>query len=307
MRIVVTGGSGFVGRALVERLAAEHEVIGIDTEPMPAGRGGVLGDLGESATLEKALKGGCDAVIHLATLPGGAAEADPALARRINLDVTFELADRARIAGCGRFLFASSIAVFGYPLPVRVDDHTPLSPRLIYGAHKAMAETWLAMLSRRGSLDALSLRLPGIVARPGGSASMKSAFMSNLFHAFLGGERIILPVSANATMWLMSRPCLIDNLVAALNLDSAGLPDDRAVSLPALCVSMAALVAELAGQCNADPTLADFTPDAALEAAFGTQPPLDTPRAEALGFTHDGSLSRLVASVLADLSMERDR
>ncbi|MEO5640670.1 MAG: NAD-dependent epimerase/dehydratase family protein [Sphingomicrobium sp.] len=304
MRIIVTGVGGFVGRALVERLVPVHEVVGIDTAPMPAGCRAVIGDLTDRAVLDAAFEGGCDAVVHLATVPGGAAEADPALARRINLDATFDLADGASAAGCGRFLFASSIAVFGDPLPDHVDDDTPLAPRLLYGAHKAIAEAWLATLSRRGSLDALSLRLPGIVARPRGSATMKSAFMSDLFHALRAGERFTVPVSPGATMWLMSRARLVDNLVLALDLDAAQLPNDRAVTLPALRVSMASLVAEIAAQAGADAGLVDYAPDAALEAAFGAQPPLETPRADARGLIHDGSLAHLVANVLADLSTE---
>ena len=307
MRMVVTGAGGFIGRALVTRLAIENDVIGIDEAPMPAGCRALIGDVGDPAVLNTAFENGCDAVVHLATIPGGAAEADPGLARRINLDATLDLAERASAAGCGRFLFTSSIAVFGDLFLPGVDDETPVAPRLLYGAHKAMAETWLSTLGRRGSLDALSLRLPGIVARPRGSAAMKSAFMSNLFHALRAGERFTSPVSPGATMWLMSRDRLIDNLVLAVDLPDSRLSGDRVVTLPALRVSMAALVAEIAAQTGSDPALVDYAPDAALEAAFGALPPLDTARADALGLLHDGSLAQLVTTVLADLAMESRR
>ena len=111
-------------------------------------------------------------------------------------------------------------------LPALVDDITPLRPQLVYGAHKAMTEQWLATLSRRGALDALSLRLPGIVARPPGPSGMKSAFMSDVFHALRVGKPFTSPVAADATMWLMSVETVVAALLHALTLD-APLPDAR--------------------------------------------------------------------------------
>ncbi len=94
---------------------------------------------------------GCDAIVHLATVPGGAAESDPALAWRVNVDATRTLFDAAARASTPiRLVFASSIAVFGDHLPTPLDEDTPVAPSMLYGAHKAMMETWLATLGRRG-------------------------------------------------------------------------------------------------------------------------------------------------------------
>ena len=81
MNVVVTGAGGFVGRELVRSLLERgHRVVGIDSAAggIPEGAGAIAGDLGDPAIRAQALAGGCDALIHLATVPGGAAEADPA-------------------------------------------------------------------------------------------------------------------------------------------------------------------------------------------------------------------------------------
>jgi nucleoside-diphosphate-sugar epimerase len=306
VKILVTGAGGFVGRHLVTTLVrAGHEVVGTDAAAgtIPAGAHAVEGDLGDRAIRRQAIDGGCDRLVHLATVPGGAAEADPEASRRINIDATYDLLLEAGAANPGlRTVFASSIAVFGAPLPRQVDDATPLSPRMIYGGHKAMTEDAVAMFSNRGAIDGVTIRLPGILARPRGPSGLKSAFMSDLFHALRAGEPFVCPVSPKGTIWAQSLDRVVGNIVQALNLDSALLPATRAVTLPALRVAMHDLAAEVARQCGVPATLVTYCRDGALEAAFAAQPPLATPAADRAGFTHDGDLGTLVASALRTLS-----
>lgn len=302
--VLVTGAGGFVGQALVRALAGDGRVTATDRAGLTfADLPGVTllpGDLGDADLIARATAQPLDAVIHLATIPGGAAETDPALAARINVAASMALMDAAALHGNHpRVLFASSIAVFGEPLPPQVDDDTPLRPMLRYGAHKAMIEEWIATMTRRGAIRGLSLRLPGIVARPKGPSGMKSAFLSDLFHDLRAGRPICLPVSPDATCWLLSRRTLTGQLVKALALPED--PADARLTLPALRVTLRDLVAEIARQTGSDAALVSHAPDPAIEAAFGKQPPLATPRADASGLHHDGSLAALVAHALADL------
>ena len=305
MKVVVTGAGGFVGRELVRQLAsAGHAVIGVDTaaESIPAQAIAVAGDLGDSAVRAAALGGGCDAVIHLATVPGGAAEADPGASRRINIDAMYDLLLEASTLQPGlRVVYASSIAVFGDPLPAYVDDATPLSPKMVYGGHKAMMEDAVAMFSNRGMIDGVSVRLPGILARPKGPSGMKSAFMSDMFHALKSGEAFTCPVSAQGTIWAQSVRQCASNFVHALTFDSGLLPPTRAVTLPALRVTMGDLASEIARQSAVDAGLVTYMPDAALEAAFASQPPLSANAAEHAGFAHDGDIAILVSNALATI------
>lgn len=303
--VLVTGAGGFVGRQVVRILLAKGQaVIATDSgaEAIPPGATAIPGDLADPALRRAVLRSGVSAVIHLATVPGGAAEADPAASRRVNLDAGYDLiCEVAAVNPGARFVFASSIAVFGEDWPALVDDRTPPAPRLVYGGHKAMLEQAIALFTARHAIDGISLRLPGIVARPPAPSGMKSAFLSNLFHALRAGEPFTCPVSPDATMWLQSLGQAAQNLVHALTVPADLLPKTRALTLPALRVRMADLAMEVARQCGADPGLVTYAPDPALEAGFGNQPPLITPAADKAGFVRDTDLPALVASALATL------
>jgi len=307
-RIIVTGAGGFVGRHLLP-LLAEDRVVAIDqsVEAVPPNANLTLieGDFSQPAVLEQAFAGGCDAVIHLATVPGGAAEQNPELAWQVNVEGTRALAQAAIHAGdCPRFVFASSIAVLGDSLTSPVTDATPLAPRLLYGVHKQMMENWLATLSRRGQLDAISLRLSGVVARPKGPSGMKSAFMSEIFHALAAGENYCLPVSSKATCWMITVKSAVQNLVHALDLDSRYFPSDRAVTLPALRVRMDELVSAIARFYGRAPSLVDFQVDPDIEAAFGAYPALITAQSDALKFRAETSVNELVENAAAGVKRD---
>lgn len=303
--VLITGAGGFVGREIVRRLLAMgKDVVAMDTavDGIPEGAKVVVGDLGDRLVRAQALGEGVSGVIHLATVPGGAAEADPAASRRINIDAMYDLLlDASAFGNCPRFVYASSIAVLGDPLPASVDDQTALSPKMIYGAHKAMMEQAVALFANRGLVEGVTVRLPGILARPKGPSGMKSAFMSNLFHALKAEEAFVCPVSANGTIWAESLACCADNFVHALTLDTAFLPPSYAVTLPALRVTMGDMATEVARQCGVSADLVSYAPDPALEAMFAAYPPLATPAATKAGFRDDGNLQKLVASALRTL------
>lgn len=296
MRVLLTGAGGFVGRAVAAALARDPRfthVRLVDRAPMgvlPTDRVEPLVlDLAQGDARARALDG-IEAVIYLASVPGGTAEADPALSRAVNLDATMAILEHldARTSAT-RFVYASSIAVLGH-CASSVDDATAPAPIMVYGAHKRMVEIAISDFHRRGRVEGISLRLPGIVARPGGAGGLKSAFMSDIFHAAARNDRFTMPVGAAATMWLMSARTVADNLVHALTLPTA---NGSAITLPALRVG----AGELAEALYADAMLVTYRPYPDLERGFGAYPPLSTAIADRLGFRHDGTLKALVAAV----------
>lgn len=305
MPILVTGAGGFVGRKLVTELLLQgREVVALDVSDagIPDGARIVTGDFGDESIRRDALANGCAALVHLATVPGGAAEADPAASKRINVDAMYDLLTDVAAAGSRpRVVYASSIAVLGDPLPALVDDATPVSPKMIYGGHKAMMEHALAMFSNRNMIDGIALRLPGILARPKAPSGMKSAFMSNIFHDLKADQEFVCPVSADATIWAQSVTCCVRNFLHGLHMDTARLPANRSVTLPALRIKMDDLAVEIARQCGVSADLVAYEPDADLEGAFGCYPPLRTQAADAAGFLHDGTLEAMVGSALKTL------
>ncbi|WP_275630053.1 NAD-dependent epimerase/dehydratase family protein [Pseudomonas sp. 273] len=318
MRVMVSGANGFVGRELVGRLLAQGELRGqriealllldqqLDGLPDDRRLRRHFGSITDPALLRRVLADGIDVVFHLVSVPGGAAEAQYELGYQVNLQASLELLQQLRNRERPPVLvYASSVAVYGGELPARMDEAQPARPQLSYAAHKLMVETALEDLARRSEVDGRALRLPGIVARPRQLNGLRSAFMSDLLHAYAAGEPYTCPVSPQATAWWMSARCCVDNLLHAAELESPG--ERRVWQLPVLQLSIAQVLDALAASFGeAHRERIAFEPDAQLEALFGRFPPLRTPHARALGFRHDGTAAALLRNAL-DLTPRRSR
>lgn len=314
MRILVTGAAGFIGRRLVERLTATGKIgeglapwqslslidLGFDAPADQPGIRQVSGSIADPRAVTEAVRGGVDVLFHLASVPGRWAEAEYERGRQVNLYGTIALLDAMRAQERPPIVvFASSAAVFGTPLPVRVDDDTVPLPTLSYGAQKLMGEVLVNDYSRRGWIDGRSVRLSGILVRPRAPAGLISAFLSDVMHAAKAGEPFTLPMSAAATTWVMSVPRCVDNLLHAARL-APGTLERRAFMLPALRLSMADIVnglAALYGTAARDRIA--YAPDPLIEAQFGRQPALETALADRLGFRHDGTAQALIERAMA--------
>ncbi len=313
--ILITGAGGFVGRALAARLCAMHaqdqavfrSLTLLDQHLAPIAPVGanvrrIEGDVQDPGVLAEALQTPPDTVFHLAGITSRQAEADVALGLGVNVGASIGLLELLRTqARQATVVFTSSIGVFGTPLPQRIDDDTPQVPALSYGAQKKMVEVLLADYSRRGFVRGLSLRLPGVVARPAQPGGALSAFASDLIRELAQGRPFTCPVAPDAAMWFLSQPACVDNLLHAAAVATAGqgLPPTRALNLPALRATPADIVDALARR-DGDGVRARirYQPDAALQAQFAAWPPLFTPVADRLGFRHDGDLASLLTRSL---------
>ncbi|MEP3655532.1 MAG: NAD-dependent epimerase/dehydratase family protein [Litorimonas sp.] len=302
MRIIVTGAGGFVGRHVLKELI-EHDVVAIDLNlkhtPDTPNITKVEGDLRDLDVLLKAFQNGCDAVIHLATVPGGTAEIDSTLAKSVNVDATMALTDiAARTGECPHFVFASSIAVFGRLPSTPVIDDAPTHPTMLYGSHKLMMESWIATQTRRGEIQGISLRLPGIIARPKSPSGLKSAFLSDLFHVLREGKDFTIPVSRDATTWLCSVKTAAENIAfAATGMVKSNL-ENGPVLMPCQCVNVQELEQEIRRQLGSSPSEVRYSMDKELQSIFGEHPEVRTLKAQSMGFEADSSLKDLVKAGL---------
>ena len=292
MNVVVTGARGYLGSALVAALGASGcDVLATDRDD---------GDIADPAHVRRLFETPVDRVFHLAGIVSGAAEADWDLGRRVNLDATLLLLDacRAQARRGGptvRFVHASSIAVFGTPLPARIDDDTEPRPTLSYGTTKRIVELLLADLARRGEVDGRALRLSGVVVRPPLANGALSAFNSDVIREPLAGRAYVCPVGPEATIWVASQRATIANLLRIAEVDGAAVGAQRAVTAPALAVSIGETVAALGRVDAAAPARVGFAPDARIEAQFGRWPRAASfARAAALGLERDDSIDAII-------------
>jgi nucleoside-diphosphate-sugar epimerase len=305
MHVVITGAAGFIGHHLLDALArgAVAGVSAITAVDVQAGaaRPGVrwvTGSFADPSVLEEALSQPAGLVFHLAAVASGESERQPELAFEVNVRGMARLLDALKAqGGKPKLVFSSSIAVYGKPQTGLVTDDTPSSPTLTYGTHKVIAEALIHDYARRGWIEGVALRLPGIVARPPQPNGAVSIFFSDLIRALAAGRRVTCPVGPEAQSWLMSVGRCVRNL---LHASGGGFDGRRVFMLPAQHVKVGDLV-HAVGRYSRNPRVAELVewkPDSWVQFNFGSYPPLQLPAAEAAGFRADDTLDSLVADAL---------
>lgn len=167
MRVLVTGGAGYIGSVIVARLVARgHAVTALDDLSRghavavdPRARL-VVGDVRDQALVSGVLREtGCEAVVHMAALAEVAESvARPELYHEVNVEGTAALLAALRAAGVRRLVFSSTAAVYGSPDAVPIPESAALRPENPYGETKLAAERLLDDAAFRDGLDSLALR-----------------------------------------------------------------------------------------------------------------------------------------------------
>jgi D-erythronate 2-dehydrogenase len=316
MRIVITGGCGFLGRRLAVLLLEQGSAIGPIDElvlfdnaapalPLPQDPrlSLVTGDIADRETVRQLLAPGAAVVFHLAAVVSGQAEADPDLGYRVNLDGTRAVLHACRALGTfPRLVFASSLAVYGGALPPAVGEDTALTPQSSYGTQKAIGELLVSDYSRKGFIDGRALRLPTVVVRPGRPNRAASTFASSIIREPLAGRDAICPVTPDTVMALASPRRVAAALHRAHELPGDAFGANRSLQLPGFSVAvgdMAEAVRRAAGA--AAHSRIRLLPDPQIQAIISSWPrALDAPRAQAMGFTADADIDEAVQAFIED-------
>jgi D-erythronate 2-dehydrogenase len=319
MHILITGAAGMIGRKLSERLVKDGSLNGqaidkltlVDIVPpaKPQGFAGaveaVASDLAAPGAAATAVAPQPDVIFHLAGVVSGEAETDFEKGYRVNLDGTRALLETVRHAGdhyTPKFVFTSSIAVFGAPFPAAIPDNFHLTPLTSYGTQKAVCELLLADFNRRGFLDGVGIRLPSIVVRPGKPNKAASGFFSGIIREPLTGEEAILPVADSVLHWHASPRSAVGFLIHAAELTRAQLGDRINLTMPGVCCTVGEQI-EALKRVAGDKVAARIrrAPDPLVARIVAGWPSrFDPKRALALGFTVEKSFDEIIRVHIED-------
>lgn len=320
MHIAITGAAGMVGRKFAESVARDP-VLGTRTverltlwdvvQPQPpagfAGRVDCLStDLADPAQAQALVAQRPDLIVHLAAVVSGEAELDFDKGYRVNLDGTRHLFEAIRqLSADGyhpRVVFASSIAVYGAPLPYPIPDdyhHTPLTS---YGTQKAIDELLLADYSRRGFFDGIGIRLPTLCVRPGKPNKAASGFFSSIVREPLIGQEAVLPVPEDVRHWHASPRSAVGFLRHAATLDLARVGPRRNLTMPGVSVTVGEQIEALRRVAGEKAVrLIRREPDPAItEIVRGWAPGFAATRARELGFVAESSFDEVIRAHIED-------
>jgi nucleoside-diphosphate-sugar epimerase len=318
MHVLVTGAAGMIGRKFVERVARDGRIGKTPVERMtltdvvaPAPPKAAFkmearaDDIAASSVAEALVKERPALILHLAAIVSGEAESDFEKGYRVNLDGTRQLLEAARKIGGGykpRFVFASSIAVFGAPFPEIIPDEFHLTPLTSYGTQKAIGELLLADYTRRGFLDGVGLRFPTICVRPGAPNKAASGFFSNIIREPLAGKEVVLPVPETVRHTHASPRAAVNFLVHAASMDTNVIGPRRSLSMPGVCVTVGEQIAALERVAGAKAVkLIRREPDPVITRIVSGWPErFDPIRATKLGFAAESSFDEIVRAHVED-------
>jgi nucleoside-diphosphate-sugar epimerase len=321
MKILITGGGGFLGSKLAKALLArgrltgaggkEQEISGITlfdgafppNLPQDKRLRTVTGDVSDARALESVATPDTSSVFHLAAVVSAGAEADFDLGLRVNLHGTELLLERLRkCAKPPRVVYTSSVAAFGGDLPAVVDDSTTPNPQTSYGTQKVVGEYLLNDYSRKGFVDGRSLRLPTIVVRPGKANLAASSFASAVIREPLNGIDYVCPVPEDVGVWLLSPRRVVEAFIHAHEMPPSGWRPGRSVNLPGITVPLKEMIAAMgrvAGEKVA--RRVSFKVDPRINAIVQGWPvAFTTERALSMGFKPDPDFETVVRDYIAD-------
>lgn len=292
--VVVTGGSGFIGRHVVEALLADgRRVVVADLHEHPDVPT-VVGDLTDPDVRNRVLTREVTAIVHLAaeTSVLGSVQR-PALVHRVNVEATAALAELARERGVGTFVLASTNAVVGAH-PGTFTEAVPLQPLTPYGSTKAAAEMLLSGYAGAYGLRCPALRLTNVYG-PGMQA--KDSFVPRMLKA--AGSAGGVQVYGDG---LQRRDLVhVHDVARAFVLAVAGWPSGPTIVGSGTSLSVLEML-EAARVATGRAIPAEHVPakDGEMRAVA-----VDVTRARSLGWTPSVSLTEGLATAWADLSPAR--
>jgi len=312
MRLLITGAAGFLGGRLARAALAGipglpplSRLVAVDTAPCSLDDPRVdcrTGTITDEDFTRSIVDSDVDIVYHLAAIVSGQAEAEFDLGMKVNVDATRALLEACRrLKKPPRFIFTSTVAVFGGSLPAVVPESAAVTPQSSYGTAKAIDELLVNEYSRRGFIDGIVCRLPTIAVRPGAPNAAASSFVSGIVREPLAGIDTVCPVPLDTRLWISSPDVVMQNLVHAARLDESALEGRRSINLPGLTVTPKEMLASLERLAGAEVrSRVRCEIDQPIWRLVRTWPgAFDISRALRLGFSADRDIDAVVRQFMA--------
>jgi len=321
MKVVITGGGGFLGKKLARRILQQGTLADADGKQQKvnelllfdvakaSGPGlddprvrAMAGDIADRATVRSIMQG-ASTVFHFAAVVSAGAEADFDLGYRVNLDGTRNVLEACRELGTQpRVVFTSSLAAYGGDLPPAVTDDTPLTPQTSYGAQKSIGEFLVRDYTRKGFLRGTAVRLPTICVRTGLPNKAASTWASSVVREPLTGVDVVCPVTPQTVMVVLSPRKTVDAFVRLHDLPPDAFGPGRTLLLNGIMVTAKQLeqaVGRHAG--NRKVGTVRWQHDPAIQKICDGWPQgIDSARSRRLGFEIDSDLDEIVRNFIAD-------
>jgi D-erythronate 2-dehydrogenase len=314
MKILITGGAGFLGQRLAHEILKTQqnhivtELLLADIAPLRdaallsnARVHSVIGDLSQG--LAGGLLNGVDGVFHLAAAVSGECEADIDVGLKANLDTARALLDACRaLKQMPRLVFSSSLAVYGGDMSEVIADNTLPMPQNSYGTQKFICEQLIADYTRKDYVDGRSVRLPTVTVRPGKPNKAASGFMSGIIREPLAGVDAVCPVDPQTGVWITSPRYAVAGLIAAFDTPREQWGSRIAMNLPGLSVRVAEMIVALERRAGAAVAArVRVQQDETISSIVGGWPwRFDTARARGLGLSGPAAMDEIVAEYVAD-------
>jgi nucleoside-diphosphate-sugar epimerase len=321
MKVVITGGGGFLGKKLARRILQQGTLA--DAEGRQAKVGELLlfdvakasgpglddrrvkalaGDIADNATVQSIVQG-ASTVFHFAAVVSAGAEADFDLGYRVNLDGTRNVLEACRGLGTApRVVFTSSLAAYGGDLPPAVTDDTPLTPQTSYGAQKSIGEFLIRDYTRKGYVRGTAVRLPTICVRTGLPNKAASTWASSVVREPLTGVDVVCPVTPETIMVVLSPRKTVDAFVRLHDLPAEAFGPGRTLLLNGINVTAKELegaVTRHAGNRKVGKVTWQHDPGI-QKICDGWPQGIDSARSRRLGFETDKDLDEVVRNFIAD-------